>query len=316
MRELRTDLFSGDIVIFAPDRSSRPTDMPKIKDEEELSNIYEENCPFCRGNESYTDKKTFELKDEYGWVCRSVYNKYPIIDNKCKDVNGSHEVMIENYKHNATFYNMTEKEFNNMFLMYKNRYINYIKDKDILYVSIFKNFLKKAGASLAHPHSQIISMNILPKEIRNEINVLKNYYYENNESLYDKVIKEEIITNERVIFNGDKFIAIVPYASMYGNEVRVICKDNTRFEDLQDSSLKELSYIFKNLFRNIYKTCGYMPFNLSMHSHPKNIDYDNLFNLHFHIIPRKYSFGGFEISNGMYVSSTMPKDFAKQLKFK
>ncbi len=316
MRELRVDLFSGDVVIFAPDRSSRPTDMAKIKDEKELTNIYEENCPFCRGNESYADKKTFELKDEYGWVCRSIYNKYPIIDNNCKGINGSHEVMIENYRHNGTFYNMTEKEFNNMFLMYKNRYINYIKDKEILYVSIFKNFLKKAGASLAHPHSQIVSMNIVPKEIKNELSVLKNYYDENNESLYDKVIKEEIILNERVIFNGEKFIAIVPYASMYGNEVRVICKDNTRFEDLEESNLKELSYIFHNLFKNIYKTCGYMPFNLSMHSHPKNIDCNNLFNLHFHIIPRKYSFGGFEISNGMYVSSTMPKDFTKELIFK
>ena len=316
MRDLRVDLFSGDMVIFAPDRSIRPTDIKKIKDEEEVFDIYDLKCPFCRGNEKYAAEKTFELYDEFGWVCRSVYNKYPIIDNDRKGIKGNHEVMIDTYRHNGSFYNMSEKEFNNMFLMYKNRYKEYIKDEDVLYVSIFKNFLKKAGASLIHPHSQIISMSMIPKDIKNEVNILKEYYENENKSLYKETIKKELLLNERVVYNGNKFIALVPYASMYSREVRVICKDNTKFEDLNKDDLLELSYIFSNLFKNIYKVCGYMPFNLCMHAHPKNMDCSDLFNLHFHIVPRKYSFGGFEISNGIYVSSTLPKDFAKELIFK
>ena len=75
-------------------------------------------------------------------------------------------------------------------------------------------------------------------------------------------------------------------------------------------------YMNLHIYLKIYKVCGYMPFNLCMHSHPKNIDCSDLFNLHFHVIPRKYSFGGFEISNGIYVSSTLPKDFAKKIIFK
>jgi UDPglucose--hexose-1-phosphate uridylyltransferase len=316
MRDLRVDLFSGDMVIFAPDRSSRPTDIKKIKDEEEIFDIYDLKCPFCRGNEEYAAEKTFELYDEFGWVCRSVYNKYPIIDNDCKGIKGNHEVMIDTYRHNGSFYNMSEKEFYNMFLMYKNRYKEYIKDEDVLYVSIFKNFLKKAGASLIHPHSQIISMSIVPKDIKNEVNILKEYYENENKSLYKETIKKELLLNERVVYNGNKFIALVPYASMYSSEVRVICKDNTKFEDLNKDDLLELSYIFSNLFKNIYKVCGYMPFNLCMHAHPKNMNCNDLFNLHFHIVPRKYSFGGFEISNGIYVSSILPMDFAKEIIFK
>ncbi|MEG2786578.1 MAG: DUF4921 family protein [Romboutsia sp.] len=316
MRDLRVDVFSGDMVIFAPDRSSRPTDLKKIKDEAPCFDSYDSKCPFCRGNEEYSSKETFEIKDNLGWICRSVLNKYPIIDNSCGKIKGNHEVMIDNYRHNSSFYNMNEKEFNNMFLMYQNRYKKYIGDEDTLYVSIFKNFLKKSGASLSHPHSQIISMSILPKEIKNEINIVNEYYKEKKESLYTAFMKKEILLDERVVYNGNKFIVVVPFASMYGNEVRVICKDNTKFQLLDVNDILELSYIFSNLFKKIYKVCGYMPFNLCMHAHPKNIEGIDLFNLHFHIIPRKYSFGGFEISNGIYVSSTDPKDFAKKIRFK
>lgn len=315
MKDLKVDVFSGDMIIYAPDRITRPTDLKPIKDEEEVFEEYHRKCPFCRGNERYSPEETFEIKENGRWICRSVYNKFPIIDKSCDLIKGTHEVIIDNYKHNKSFYNMNGEEFKNMFLIYQNRYKEYIGDEDVLYVSIFKNFLKKAGASLSHPHSQIISMSIIPKEIRNEIDILNKNYYEKKENLYKKIIDKEILLNERVVYNGEKFIVLVPYASIYGNEVRVICKDNSKFEDLTLNNVEELSYIFDKLFKNIYKVCGYMPFNLCLHTHPKNLKGSELLNLHFHIIPRKYSFGGFEISNGIYVSSVIPKDFANKIKF-
>ncbi|WP_338658600.1 galactose-1-phosphate uridylyltransferase [Paraclostridium sordellii] len=315
MKDLKVDVFSGDMIIYAPDRITRPTDLKPIKDEEEAFEEYDRKCPFCRGNERYSPEETFEIKENGKWICRSVYNKFPIIDKSFNLVKGTHEVIIDNYKHNKSFYNMNGEEFKNMFLIYQNRYKEYIGDEDVLYVSIFKNFLKKAGASLYHPHSQIISMSIIPKEIRNEIDILNKNYHEKKENLYKKIIDKEILLNERVVYNGKKFIVLVPYASIYGNEVRVICKDNSKFEDLNLNNIEELSYIFDKLFKNIYKVCGYMPFNLCLHTHPKNLKGSELLNLHFHIIPRKYSFGGFEISNGIYVSSVIPKDFANKIKF-
>lgn len=313
MENIKKDIFSGEVVIFAPHRTSRPTDI-KLSESENISKKeYEKDCPFCKGNENMVCK-TFELKNDSGWLSKSVLNKYPIINENMLGINGSHEVILDTYRHNGSFYDMTKEEFKNMFLVYKNRYKHYIEKEDTLYVSIFKNFLKKAGASLSHPHSQIISMNLIPKIIENEVDVLKKYYDLNKESLYKKYIDEEISLDKRVVYNGRKFLVIVPYASIYNNEIRVICKDCLKFEDLNEEYLEELSYIFERLFRNIYKVCGYEPFNLGMHNHPKNLCND-LFNFHFHIIPRKYNLGGFEISNGVYVSSSNPDDFAKSIKF-
>ncbi|MGL5752342.1 MAG: galactose-1-phosphate uridylyltransferase [Paraclostridium sp.] len=315
MREVRVDVFSDDLVIVVKDRDNRPMDTKKCPDDEELISEYDKNCPFCRGNEFYATEKTFEIINEDGWTVKSIYNKYPILDENSIDIYGIHEVMIDTHRHNGAFYNMSKDEFYNMFKMYKNRYKELIINEKVKYISIFKNFLSKAGASLTHPHSQIISMSIIPKDILNEIDILKKYYTDNNESLYEKTINEEIKLYERVVHNGEKFIVLVPYASMYSGEVRVICKDSTRFEELREENLLELSDIFKKLFSKMYDVCGYMPFNLCMHTHTKDMKDEHLFNVHFHIIPRKYNFGGFEIGNSMYVSSKLPKDLARELYF-
>ena len=71
------------------------------------------------------------------------------------------------------------------------------------------------------------------------------------------------------------------------------------------------------LFRKLYSEYGNCPFNLYLHTHPVNEknDYKNKYNVHIHIVPRKFNFGGFELSTGVYISSESSEDIAKRLKF-
>ena len=109
-------------------------------------------------------------------------------------------------------------------------------------------------------------------------------------------------------------MTLVPKSTKYTGEIRIIFKNNIRFEDIDNEDIKELSRIFKNLFSNIYKINGDLPFNIFIHTHPKNSESEYL-NVHIHIIPRKNTFGGFELSTGLYVSSIEPEDIAKKIKF-
>lgn len=168
MKELRIDPITNDVVIFATDRLKRPLDTADIPNEDEETNEYDEECPFCKGNEAHATDALFEIESEEGWLVKSVYNKFPIIDDMARDVYGVHEVMIESDKHNRSFYNMSQKEFEDVFFMYRNRFRDLSKDDKVEYVSIFKNFLRKAGASLMHPHAQILSMSFIPPEITND----------------------------------------------------------------------------------------------------------------------------------------------------
>ena len=317
MKELRRDPITNDIVVLAKNRSKRPMDKVNNQNDKEVIEEYRKDCPFCRGNEKHTEKCTFEIKGEDGWIVRSVYNKFPIVDSLSEEIFGHHEVMIDTNRHNGNFYNMSEEEFFYLLKMYKDRYVFMAKNEQVKYISIFKNFLRRAGASLIHPHSQIISLSIVPPEVENEINISKRYYEKNNKSLYEHIIESELKYQERVIHDHKDYLLVVPEIAKYGGEIRLFFKTKKRFEELKEAELKELGRILERLFKKMYEVHGYNPFNICIHTHPINTDekHEEHFRTHIHIIPRKYSFGGFELSTDLYVSSINANELAKKLRF-
>lgn len=316
-KELRVDPTNNDIIIFARERASRPLDNVKkaaSMEEDGIIKVYEENCPFCRGNEHQTDESTEEICVDGKWVAKSVKNKYPIVDMKSDEIYGVHEVIIENYRHNANFFNMSEEEFRIMFQLYVNRYKYLISQRGIEYVNLFKNFLRKSGASLMHPHAQITALSVIPPEIHKELLVAHDYYGWENTNLYEDIIKDEKEYKKRIVYSGTRFTAIIPSASKNPTEVRIIFNKDIKFENLNSQDIDELSCAFKGIFANYKKMFGIMPFNIWVHTHPNGIETKEYFNLHIHIFPRKFNYGGFELSTGMYVSSYPPEDIAKQMR--
>jgi UDPglucose--hexose-1-phosphate uridylyltransferase len=325
MSEFRTNLFTGQSVIIARDRSKRPMKLEKPNYEIE-TNEHEDDCPFCIGNENQTTQETFRIEEDKKWLVRSFYNMFPIITQDSEsskkedffinlDGCGVHEVLVDTYKHNGNFFNMSAYEFELMFTMYKDRYNELIDDENVKYISLFKNFLRNSGASMAHPHSQIISLPIIPKAVLEEVNNCRNYFEENNKSLHQSVIDFEIKEDKRVIHESENFIVIAPYASIYSGEISIINKSNEKFENISSDNIKEMSLIFKNLFNKMNNVYGVIPFNIFLHSHPKYDNCEDYYNWHIHIVPRKYNLGGFEIATGVFVNSTNPEELAKLLNY-
>ena len=189
MKELAIDTLNKTKVIISRDRKNRPMD--NVLDESCNSrDEYDETCPFCRGNEKNIEEETFVINKNSKWIVKSVRNKYPIIDNnKLNKIKGEHDVIIDNYKHNANFYNMSEEEFYYLLLMYKNRYIDFKEDKNIKSICLFKNYLRQAGASLMHPHSQIISLPFIPPILKKEYEACEEFYEKMGINMYENIIR-------------------------------------------------------------------------------------------------------------------------------
>ena len=123
MKKLGRGILDNSQVIIARERSNRPMD--KISEDSYIldNEEYKKTCPFCRGNEKYIEEETERISEDNKWIVKSVKNKYPIIDdNEINQIKGDHEVIIETYKHNGNFFNMTEEEFYNVLIIYKNRF--------------------------------------------------------------------------------------------------------------------------------------------------------------------------------------------------
>ncbi len=318
MKELGIDTLNNSKVIIARDRKDRPMDEIKKEINKEDNEEYNKECPFCRGNEEQITEETYVIKKNTQWIVKSVKNKYPIIDNNpLNEIKGEHDVIIDTYKHNGNFYNMNEEEFYNLLLVYKKRFKDFKEDENTKYICLFKNYLRDAGASLMHPHSQILSLPFIPPNLEEEYKVCDGFYKKMGINMYKYIIQEEIKYEKRLIYNDVDFLVFVPQVCRFTGDTVILFKDNLYFYEVEDNKLKKLSFILKKLFDKIYEENGNCPFNLYIHAHPVNEenDYRDIYNVHIHIVPRKFNFGGFELSTGMYVSSIKSEDIAKKLKF-
>lgn len=314
MAEIRRDLFTNKMVIIAEERSKRPLEF-KVS-----------NCSFCLGNEEITPPEIERIEKDGVWRVRAVPNKFPILNDNDKGQNkrqiydcikgqGFHEVIIETNRHNGNFFNMEEEEFLDYLIMLKRRY-NRLKSKDnIQYISIFKNYSRRAGASLEHPHSQILTLPIVSSDIAKEITNSKIYYDKNRVCLHEFIMDYERKKDERLIHESHNFIIIAPYASLFNKEVEIIYKKDNRFEYITTEEIKELSTLLKVLFEKMYKAFGDFPFNMYLHSHPLNLEKTDFYRWHIHIVPRLSTIAGLELSTGIHVNEVRPEDVAGLLKW-
>jgi len=266
----------------------------KLRDSRENDFIGKEKgkkCPFCPGENEET--ANFTIEEDGKWVVKAIDNKYPALVTNIEEYQknecdyGKHEVLIETREHLRNFYDFTIEEFENIIKMYRNRFIELDGDENVEYTIIYKNHLKSAGASKIHSHSQILSMSFIPPEIKREVKTLKKY------SLWG---------DKKIITENKNFEVFIPEDSYLSGEMIIENRNSGRFNDIKDEEIVDLAKSFKEIFSKINEVYGTIPFNIYIHSLPKNIKSPK-FKWHIHVIPRKGKFGGFELGTGLYINS-------------
>ncbi len=135
---------------------------------------------------------------------------------------GYHEVIIETPEHNTSLAKMPESQIREIMWAYVKRFQEIRKDRNIKYIQIFKNKGREAGATLSHPHSQLIATPIVPITIRSEIEGAKSYYDFRERCVFCDIISQELSEKVRVVFRTSEFVVIEPYASRFPYETWIL----------------------------------------------------------------------------------------------
>ncbi len=335
MSEIRYCPVRGERVIISPNRLHRPVDFTVCQKSEDID-IKE--CPFERGRESFTPKEIFSIRNERGeWLVRVVANLYHAlsVENQkrsyregffeyCEGV-GAHEVVIETPDHFKKMKDYSVLDFKNYLFALKNRYIDLQKDIRFEYISIFKNHGINAGATLKHPHSQIIATPFISKDIKEEIERKREYFKKHNRALMDDMVNEEIKSEKRVIFSNEDFVAFAPYGSFFPFEVFIASLNPIpSLAFLDDRALFSLSEVFLKVFQKMYKVLGDFDFNIIFKNSPPKTEQrdpdffyemDKFYRFYIQITPRLYKFAGFEIATKVHINPLPPEEAAKKLKY-
>lgn len=357
--ELRRDPVSLRWVIIAPDRSERPCIL-KTKDlgkEETFKDIT--NCPFCRGNEEMTPPEIFRLPKnsaKSSWKIRVVPNKYPAVGIEPEIKHflfpdlfmtgyGAHEVLIDSPEHNLLIENQPDAQVCLILKGYRERLNDLYKDKLLRSVILFRNHGKEAGATLSHPHSQLIALPVIPFELKIELDGAKRHYekerscvwcdslsgllgleYKIRDFTKGEIIKESFL-EERVVLKNKNFVAFVPFAARYPYEIHIVPLFHSySFGLISDKELLDLAWILKRVLKKISKLLNSPPYNYFLHTAP-NIEADlrrgisshwttikNDFHWHFEIIPMTNIAAGFEKGTGFFINTMKPEKAAKALR--
>jgi UDPglucose--hexose-1-phosphate uridylyltransferase len=327
MPQLRKDPVTKRWVIIVHEQAKGPADFPALPAPRRGN-----SCPFCPGKEGSTPPEVLSyreantLPNEPGWQVRVVPNRYPALQIE-GDLDrtgiglydmmngvGAHEVIIESPDHEAGFDVFDVPQVLRIVGAYVDRYRDLRRDRRFRYILLFKNHGAAAGASLDHPHSQLIATPIIPKRVMEEVEGARQYYYYKERCVFCDVIRQELAAGIRIINENESFVALAPFASRFPFETWITPKDHkASFGDIEDHEQESFADILHGTLRRLIRTLGNPPFNFIIHTSPCDEHCAEYYHWHLEIMPRLTKVAGFEWGSGFYVNPVPPESAARYL---
>ncbi|MBN1755954.1 galactose-1-phosphate uridylyltransferase [bacterium] len=331
MSQIRYDIFQDRWVILAPERHHRPH---SYSDEIPPDSG---TCPFCEGNETLTPPEVYAIRppdtqpDSPGWEIRVIPNKFSAIspnnnqvpecspDTLCLPGTGVHELIIETPEHSRKISQMPIARLEQILKVYQSRLTAIYSLPFIKYVQVFKNYARTGGASLSHPHTQLMGIPYIPAALRQELKASGQHYRKTSNCLFCNTIQTELQKDLRIPFQTPEFVVLMPFASRFPYECWILPREHHHdFLQTPPEKISRLAEILKKLFQNLEQILGNFPYNLILHSLNKNAlpdkPVDRTYHWHFELLPRITHIGGFECATGSFINQALPEETC--LKFK
>ncbi len=331
MPELRRDPVTGEWVVVASERSRRPSDFaghsPGHHSDEG------ETCPFCPGNESLTPPEIMAFRQPGsqrngpGWWIRVVPNKFPALAIE-GDLNkagfgmydwmngvGAHEIIIETPEHDKQLPFLDTRQVEDVLWGYRARYLDLKKDPRLKHILIFRNYGRVAGASLAHPHSQLVATPVVPGQVAAELEGARRYREYRDRCVYCDILRQEADEGVRLVSQNDHFVALEPYAAKYPFETWLLPKRHgASFAAISAEEQTAFAAMLGEVLQRLHFCLDDPPYNYNIHTAPCGDDEKDDFHWHLQIFPRLTIAAGFEMGTGIYINITPPEVAAECLR--
>jgi UDPglucose--hexose-1-phosphate uridylyltransferase len=326
--ELRKDPITGRWVIIATGRAKRPSDFIR----QPVLFSKPQACPFDYGNESKTPPEVLAYRnsggrDEPGWRVRVIPNKFPALgiegelnrqgDGMYDRMNGigAHEVILETPDHNATLGEMPERQIEEVLWAFKERVNDLKKDRRFRYIVLFRNHGEAAGASLEHPHSQLIALPVIPESVKEEVEGSLRFFEQKERCIFCDIIRQESAAGVRLVTETDRFTVIEPYAPRFPFETWILPKrHSSHFEDADAPTLQNLAWILRATVRKLEKVLERPAYNLIVQTAPVQDAPLEHYHWRVTIVPKLTKAAGFEWGTGFYINPTPPEEAARFLR--
>ncbi len=320
--QIRLNKATREWVIYSPTRRKRPQDFQDEIPAKPAVNHEAEKCPFCPGKQHELEDIILELPNpsNNAWQTRVIANKFPALTplHKPKRVKegiyltlpgyGNHEVIIESPRHYDDLATMPLADVEIVIETYYQRYLALMADPDTMFAIIFRNHGKRAGASLKHPHSQIISTGIVPHNRRWQEEEAQRYFDKWGSCVYCDILAFEQQERTRVVAENDSFLAFVPFAAEVPCEMWIMPKEHQAdFGSITAEEKSDFAQILQTLLEKLYTKLNNPDYNYIINTAARYKAEEPQVHWYCKIEPRLTTLAGFEIGSGISINPSLPE---------
>jgi galactose-1-phosphate uridylyltransferase len=155
----------------------------------------------------------------------------------------------------------------------------------VKYLTINGNYLGPAGASIAHPHFQVVGGDLPFTYLENIIDLSRQYFKENQSCFWSDLLELEKAANERYIGATGPVEWLASFSPSGTNEIVGVLPKRSHFLELDETDIHGLADGFVNVLRG-YAEMGISTFNFAVYSGPLG-DTDDSFRCFIRIISRQ-----------------------------
>ena len=320
MSQLRLDPLTGRWSVISEERRDRPAAfLPRMLpvESEPLR-----PCPFCPDGTSDINP-SLEYAGDDGWEVRVVPNRYPAFEGGAPMAvtnlgpvftqapgSGIHEVLLLGPEHRRSWADLDGRRSGLVMQAVAERMAAHAATPGLRYSQAIVNAGREAGASLEHPHGQLMGIPFVPREITDEQAGFARFA--GNCLLCTTIDAEEAVGN-RVIFSDDGVIVVCPFWS--GTPFEMLVLPRNHCAHLAKASSGDLAAVGRALQRGLAglrSHLGDVAYNVIFHSAPYKTAGD--FHWHAHVVPKATTVAGFELGTGVVINVVSPEEAADTLR--
>jgi UDPglucose--hexose-1-phosphate uridylyltransferase len=316
---MRLNPLTGRWVTIVAERAQRPTDFAPRALEIDPTRP----CPFCPGNEEATLPALATVDEGGHWRMRVVPNLYPAFDGDSgfvvhhlgpvhvtAEASGIHEVFIYTPEHDGGLDHLDDRNAEDLMRALQRRLVDHAGRPEVRYTQAIINHGREAGASLVHPHAQILGLPFVPGEILDEERAFARFA---GGCVICTTIEAELATGERVVFAGDDVVCIAPFWSGAPFELLLMPRRHElHLQDADPESVGAMGRAIRDAVAHLEAAVGDLAYNIGVHTAPHQ--HAGQYHWHVHLWPNLVTSAGFERGTGVMINVMPPERAAETLR--
>lgn len=321
MSQLRLNPLTGRWVAVSTGRMERPGGFaprnPRVEADPSRP------CPFCPGNEESTPPALETYGPEGQWLVRVVPNLYPAFEGDEALVaehlgpvftqarsSGIHEVLVLDPDHEAGLADIDERQAGLVMAALRDRFEEHARRPNVRYTQAIVNHGREAGASIDHPHGQLLGIPFVPGELAEE---LAGFVRFGEACLLCTTVEAELGAGHRLVQADERAAVIAPFWSGVPYELLIVpMQHEAHIDQAEPADLVAVGRALRTALGRLRRAVGDVAYNVVFHTAPHH-QHELAYHWHAHVFPRLTSIAGFEQGTGVLINIVAPEVAARDL---